>query len=265
MPLIGAAIVPHTPLLLPTVGERYDRQLRRTRRSVEAMALELHALQPDLTILLHPHGEILDQSFAVNVADQMTASFEEFGDMVTKVEFPGHPAFATSIREQAEDTGLPVTLIHAPSLGHDVGVPLKLLFKHRPTMPVVPMAISSLDRSTHLNIGRLIGDVASRSNRRVIVIASVELSQHAGPSAPTGERPEGKTFDASIVKSVGKRRWGDVLQQIDQAQINVAEACGYPVLLMLAGVLAAQNVHARKLSYEAPFGIGLLNVVFHAA
>ncbi len=258
MPFIGAAIVPHSPLLLPSIGKEYHRQTKKTQRALAAVSHELYGLQPDVLVILHPHGQHLEEAFGVNIADRFTIGFTEFGDLVTTTTRPGAVTLGQLIRERAEDSGFPVTLIHDPSLGYATGVPLVLVADHLPAVGLLPIRPTTLDPQTHVHAGRLLGEEFDAARQRIAVIASAELSHHLTPAAPGGQRPEGKTFDATVLRSLQKKFWAEHLLRIDDVIVEQADACGYRPLLMLAGLVARKNIAIRKLAYEHPFGIGLL-------
>lgn len=259
MPFVGAAIVPHSPLLLPSIGKEYSKQTKKTQRALVTIGHELYGLQPDVLVIIHPHGQRLEGTFSVNVADRFTIDFKDFGDLVTAASRPGAVSLAGRLKERAEDSGLPLTLIHDPSLGYASGVPLVLAAPQLINVALLPVRPSTLDPTTHVHFGRLLAEEFYLWRQRVVVIASAELSHHLTAVAPGGERPEGKTFDALVLRTLGKKPWAERLLRIDDLTVERADACGYLPLLMLAGMVTRINMTIRKLAYEHPFGIGLLS------
>lgn len=265
MPFVGASIVPHSPLLLSTVGKEYLQQMKRTQRALLAVSHDLHALKPSVIVVVHPHGQSIKGSFSANVADRFTAKFAEFGDMVTTAEWKGAIALSEQVKERAENHGFPLTLIHTPEVSYDVGVPLLLIAKSLANFAILPIGVSSLHPAEHVNFGKLLAEEFHNLQERIYVVASAELSQHTTAAAPAGIRPEGALFDRAIVKSIGKKGWAEALLRVDPNTVELADTCGYHPILVLAGVLARQNVHAKKLSYESTFGIGILTATFLSA
>lgn len=264
MAFVGAAILPHSPLLLPTIGREYTTQTKRTLKARAAALAEIHALQPDSIIVIHPHGQKTPGAMTINLADQLSATFSEFGDMVTTANFKVDTRLAHEIKEQAEDAGWPLAITHDPKLSYDAAIPL-LDLPGADTIPILPLSTSDLAAPAHANFGRVLADVLYASSRRIAVVISAELSQHASAAAPKGLRPEGEQFDAAIVKNLNKKPLMERWLNIPDDVIEQAEACGYLPLLMLSGLIAKSNCHVRKLSYEHPFGIGLLVAIIHPA
>ncbi len=265
MPLVGASLVPHTPLLLPTVGKEYQRQTRRTRQALQTVAQELYALKPDALLVIHSHGPAIEEAFLLNVSEKFTADLTEFGDMVTVGEWRGSPMLSHHLKEQAENRGFPLVLSHEPKISYDVSVPLLLIAEKLTTCAVTPLTTSSLDARTQVDFGRLLAEEFHARRQRIAVIVSAELSQHTTAGAPGGLRPEGPAFDRMVIKSLPKKGLAELLLGLDPVLTEQAEACGYRPLLVLAGLLARQNAHTKKLAYESPFGIGLLTAQFHIA
>lgn len=258
MPLVNALITPHAPLLLPSIGKEFKNQTRKTRKAMVAAIHDLYASRPDVVVILHPHGPSIARSFAANVSEQLTVSFKEFGDLVTRREFKGELLLSHELKEQAENAGCPFSLLTTPDVSYDAAVPM-IEFPATVRLPTfLPILTSNLKPEDHVNFGRLLDEVIHASGQRVAVIASAELSSHTTAAAPNGIRPEGKLFDAAVIKSLSRKSPADHLMAIDSATVEQAEACGYRPILILGGLIQHLNHHMRKLAYDSPFGTGLL-------
>ncbi|MBI4426408.1 MAG: hypothetical protein HY567_02430 [Candidatus Kerfeldbacteria bacterium] len=265
MPLIGAAIAPHSPLLLPSIGKGFQSQTKKTVRALTALAQEIYALRPQVIVVLHPHGPTHPGSFVVNVADQLVANLSEFGDLVTAATWRGGPMLGHRLQERAEDQGFPLKLVSEATISYDVAVPLLFLPPNITTAAILPIGPATLDRQTHVHCGTLLAEEFHQTRERIFVLASAELSHHASRAASGGQRPEGITFDQAVNKAIVKRTLAAQLLALDLDHVELAESCGYRPLLMLAGMLKYQRTLARRLSYDSPFGIGLLVVTLHLA
>lgn len=265
MPLVGAAIAPHSPLLWPTIGKDYQSQVKKTRRALTTLAQEIYALRPQTIVVVHPHGPTHPGSFVLNVAERLTVNLAEFGDVVTTATWHGSLSLAHRIQERAEDHGFPLKLVHEPTLSYDAAIPLLSLPHNVSTASVLPIGPAALDRQTHVHWGSLLAEEFHQSRERVVVLASAELSHHASAAAPGGQRPEGTAFDRAIIKAMAKRALDEQLLAIEPAAVELAEACGYQPLLIVAGIVKRYRTVVRRLSYESPFGIGLLVTSIHLA
>ena len=58
MPIVFAAIYPHPPIILPSVGSKEDRlQVKKTIESLELLGKKLKELKPDSIIISAPHPD----------------------------------------------------------------------------------------------------------------------------------------------------------------------------------------------------------------
>jgi len=58
MPIVFAAISPHPPIILPSVGSKEDREkVKKTIESLEFLGSELKKASPDLIIISSPHPD----------------------------------------------------------------------------------------------------------------------------------------------------------------------------------------------------------------
>ncbi|MBI4090241.1 MAG: AmmeMemoRadiSam system protein B [Candidatus Kerfeldbacteria bacterium] len=265
MPLVGAAIAPHSPLLWPTIGKAYQAQVKKTGRALASLAQELYALRPQVIVVLHPHGPSHPGAFVLNVAEKLTVNLAEFGDLVTTAAWRGSPSLGHRIQERAEDHGFPVKLLYESTASYDAAIPLLTLPQHISTASILPIGSANLDPQAHVHWGSLLAEEFHHSRERVVVLASAELSHHASAAAPGGLRPEGSAFDSAVLKAVAKQTFNQQLLKIDPTTVELAEACGYRPLLILAGIIKRQRTVVRRLSYEHPFGIGLAVATIHLA
>lgn len=264
MPLIAAGIVPHTPLLLKTVGKEYSNQTKKTQQALASFCHELLAMQPDVVCIIHPHGAIAPDRFLVLTSDSIgKVDLSEFGDMVTTTAWPFATTLAQLVAETAGSHGFPYHLSAEHSLTYDIGVPLEFFPRQHASFKILPISICpSLDRMTHVNWGTLLAEAFHETALRVVVLASAELSSHVSASAAGGIRPEGTRFDQYLIATLKKDDRVSRLVALDETTVTLAESCGFLPALVLSGILKRKGVAMQRLSYEHPFGIGFLVASF---
>jgi aromatic ring-opening dioxygenase LigB subunit len=88
----------------------------------------------------------------------------------------------------------------------------------------------------HREVGKVVARIAEELKRRVVFIASGDLSHVLKKDGPYGYRPEGPVFDAEIARIF---REGDLeaLFHFDPAILEEAAECGLRSFQMMAGVL----------------------------
>lgn len=261
MPLIAAAVLPHAPLLVPGVGREHRAQLQRTLDAGAQLAAELYALQPQLLVVLTPHGTVTQRSFFVNVAESFALDLTAFGDLDDDLRARGAPEFAYRLKRGAERHHLPITLGTAPS-DYGCSVPLRALTPCLTSARVVGLSPTDLPRETIRAFGQVVETVCTDDRLRVAVVASIELSHRAGTAAPAGATTAGQTYDRTVVAAI---RQGDVeaaAQAFNPNLTNDVISCAPPILALLSGVLARRDIRPSILTYEAPFGVGELTAFF---
>ena len=55
MPIIGAILVPHPPIIIPTVGRGQEREVQATIDAYRAAAKQAAAWEPEVLIVTTPH------------------------------------------------------------------------------------------------------------------------------------------------------------------------------------------------------------------
>lgn len=261
--LIFAAHVPHTPLLLPTVGQENIEALKKTRQALKIVAEELYAARPEVIIVLVGHGNPSPEVFSANLNDSYQTNLNEFGDLVTKIDFRSEPCCLDKLQRHFRRSNIPFTLFSDPSLGHAIAVPLITLTEKLKKFTVLPLFTASrLSAKIHFEFGQHLREAVVVSDKRVAVISAGDLSHALSTEAPAGLRPEGAEFDAAVRQAL-QNTVASGLLQLDEDFVEKAAECAFRPIVATLGLLEGTKVRPEELSYEAPFGVGFLTVLFH--
>lgn len=252
-----AAIVPHPPILVPTIGRENIKRIKKTAEAMEELGKKLYAAKPDTIIIISPHGAILPGAFSINLNPTYRSNLQEFGDFSTKIEFKTNTSLAYGIKELMEDKNIPLVLTSGESLDHGATVPLYFLTKNIPGVSVLPMGYSFLDLKTHFNFGDYLKEIILNEENRIAVVASGDLSHRLTKDAPAGFSPRGKEFDEKLVKLITNKNTAGILN-LDSDLIDEAGECGLRSIVILLGLLERINYEPEIVSYEGPFGVGYL-------
>jgi len=263
--IVFAAITPHPPLLIPEIGRVNLRFVKNTTQSLQRLGEELYASKPDVIVIISPHGQMLADAFSINIAANFKIGFEEFGDLMTKLEMKGSVGLIHHYKEILEGK-MPVVLFSQEKLDHGAGVPLFFLAKNiKPkTIELIPISFSMLDYKTHFEFGRRLQEDMINDTRRIAVIASGDLSHRLTEDAPAGYSHWAKKFDETIVKKVQKKDTAGLLT-LDRDFIEEAGECGLRSIIILHGILNSIQYQPEIYSYEGPFGVGYMTVNFKLA
>lgn len=256
MSLVFAAITPHPPILIPTIGKEHLAKIEKTRLAMERLEQDLYSSKPDIIFIISPHGELNSSAFTINLCQKFHLDFEIFGDFATKMELPGDLIAITTAKETLSAKS-PINIISEPKLDHGAGVPLYYLSRHLPETPIVPIYFSMLDSQAHFEFGKALKDLILNSEKRIAVIASGDLAHCLSDSAPAKFNPAGKIFDEKICNLIISC---DLLSlvNLDHQLVEDASECGLRSILILAGILSDVSCKPIILNYEAPFGVGYM-------
>jgi len=138
-------------------------------------------------------------------------------------------------------------------LDHGVYVPLYFINNHYEDYSLVRISVSGLSLQEHYDFGKKVA--ASVSDKRVVFIASGDLSHKLKHDGPYGFAEEGVIFDKTVTEILSSGDF-DKLLNIDEELVEAAAECGLRPLVMMAGVLDGVEVTSELLSYENTFGVG---------
>ncbi len=257
-----AAIAPHSPLLIPTIGKDNIKKLNGTVKALETLAQSFDAADIDTLLIISSHATQHEDAFSINLHDEYHTDFSDFGDMSTSKEFFPDVEFITQVQQAARDQDIPFTLNSSYALDHGIGVPLHYLPQTSPSPKIVPISYSGLSPKEHLKFGLFLKDVIEQSQRRIGIIASGDLSHGLSSDAPLGFKKEGEKFDETIRQAVSSGSTS-VLMAMGEDLPKEAGSCLYKQLLVLFGVIERKTTRPEILSYEAPFGVGYMVAEFH--
>ncbi|MEK7644637.1 MAG: AmmeMemoRadiSam system protein B [Patescibacteria group bacterium] len=257
MSLIFAAITPHPPIIMPSIGKENAEKIKKTALALRKVEEELYLSKPQLIIIISPHGSYFDDAFSVNAETDFISNFEEFGDMNTKLAWKGSPNFAAQLAHDANLAKIDLRLVNDRKIDHGCSIPLSLLTGHLPDVKILPIGYSGQNARAHLDFGVLIKERIMESDKRVAIIASGDLSHCLNNEAPAGFNPGGEKFDKSVIELLENRNVAG-LSNLDGKLVGSASECAYRSILVLLGALKSVNYTFKNYSYEAPFGVGYL-------
>lgn len=260
--IVFAAFLPHTPLLVPAVGKENLKRLASTSEGVRHLAEELYASMPDTIVIISSHSIKHDTAFSINLHDDYLVDLKKFGDLATTARFLPDVAMINMVQRIVRAQEIAITLDSDPTLDYGTGVPLLLLTERLPDVRIVPISYSGLSPKEHVAFGRALQEALVKTNQRVAVLASGDLSHALSSLGPVGYRPQGQEFDNVAIQAVEHVSTSQLLR-LDPSDIEAAAECAYRPLLTLFGLLERLNVRPEILSYESPFGVGLLVAQFH--
>ena len=88
MPMLGAILTPHPPVLLPEVGKGREREIAATSRAMaeHAAAEEVARWEPDVLIVSSPHTVLYGDYFHISPGSSGVGSMAAFGAPKVRIE-----------------------------------------------------------------------------------------------------------------------------------------------------------------------------------
>lgn len=259
MALVFAAVVPHSPVLLPAIGKEHLKKLRKTVTALRRLEQELVDAKPDTILIISPHGAVAEGHFTLDFGERYVSDLKEFGLMDDGPSFKGDVRLSSTLKEQLEDHGVPLMLRSSRGLDYGAAVPLSYLTERLPDVAILPFTPGHLPPKAQFECGQAIYEALMQSDRRVAVVASADLSHRLTRSAPAGYSPFGKKFDEKILHIFAEKNYS-ALVTFEPELADKAAQCGLPVLTILAGLLDQLHATPELLCYESPFGIGCATI-----
>ncbi len=259
--IVFSAIVPHSPLLIPSLGKEHRDKLADTLKAYGELEQALYSARPDTLVVISPHAQMYPDAFSGNLHDTFEGVLKEFGDHSTQVTTRADFLLLDHIHRGLREEQIAFTLTSQQELDYGFTIPLLLLTSKLPNWKLVPLAPCLLASQAHYECGRQLGSILQRENSRIALIASADLSHHANTQSPHGETPEGVDFIKTVRSAVVTRHHAELLG-MDPEVCKKADQCGYQPIVMLMGALEDMNGSMRELCYEAPFGVGYMTAVF---
>ncbi|ACX51389.1 AMMECR1 domain protein [Ammonifex degensii KC4] len=256
--VLGGGLVPHPPIMVPEVGGEEAYRVRRTQEALKALGRRLSEKGAEAAVLITPHGPVLWEAVPLVLQPRLEGDLGRFGAPEVSFSLTTDEELARALVEAAGVLEVPVSLVRSGyRLDHGITAPLYWLEKGGFDLPVVLCSMAFLSWRRLYRFGVAVRRAAERCRRRVVVVASGDLSHRLSPEAPYGYDPAGPQFDARIREIVAAAD-AKALLSLNPAWAERAGECGLRPLIMLFGAFDGYRLRTEILSYEGPFGVGYL-------
>ncbi|WP_044913612.1 AmmeMemoRadiSam system protein A [Butyrivibrio sp. WCE2006] len=278
MPILGAFMVPHPPIILPEVGRGEEKKISNVIEAYEKVADEIASLKPETIIISSPHSVMYSDYFHISPgksaygdmgrfqAEEVSFDAEYDEELVKKIsriaEMGGPDFYEKSDGNQKGQGGLSIHEFPAgtlgerdPSLDHGTLIPLYFICKKYTDFKLVRIGLSGLPLALHYQMGQIIQKAVEETGRRVVYVASGDLAHKMKEEGPYGFAPEAPEYDKRIMEVCGSGEFKNLFD-FDESFCEKAAECGHKSFVMMAGALDGLSVKAKALVHEATFGVG---------
>lgn len=255
--IFGAIIVPHPPIIVPTVGRGQEGEVQSTIDAYRTAAQQAADWEPEVLIVTSPHTVMYADYFHISPGKGASGDMSAFGASQTRLEVEYDRELREEIIHQAEAANIRAGTLGEkdPSLDHGTFLPLYFLREAGVNCPILRIGLSGLSPIEHYRLGQCIARAVDKLGRRAVFVASGDLSHKLKDDGPYGYTPEGPVFDRRVTQAMAS---GDFQQflTMDTGLCDRAAECGLRSFQIMAGALDGLAVSPTLLSYEGTFGVG---------
>ena len=264
MPILAAYMVPHPPMIVPAIGRGSEKQIMKTIRAYETVADEIARLKPETIIVSSPHSVLYADYFHISPGKAAKGDFSRFGAGKVSFQETYDEELSGKICGLADAKGFPAGMLGEKDrrLDHGTMVPLYFAEQKYRDFRLVRIGLSGLPLAEHYEFGRIIREAVEQTGRRVVYIASGDLSHKLQEYGPYGFAPEGPEYDRRIMDVCGRGAFGELLD-FEESFCDKAAECGHRSFVIMAGVLDGLKTEAQELSHEDVTGVGYGICTFH--
>ena len=257
MPILAGFMVPHPPLIVPAVGRGGEEEIAETTKAYERVADEIAELKPETIIITSPHSIMYADYFHISPKDNAKGSFMNFGAPEVRFREEYDTDLVEAICDLAYENDFPAGTMgeRDRSLDHGTMVPLYFIEKKYRDFRLVRIGLSGLPLTDHYKFGQMIAKAVEQTGRRVVIVASGDLSHKLQDYGPYGYAPEGPEYDSRIMDVMGRGAFGELLD-FSEGFCDRAAECGHRSFVIMAGAMDGRAVKAETYSHQDVTGVG---------
>ena len=273
MVLVGAFILPHGSIVLDIDKENLPEGAIELNKEIRKVGKIVKKLDPELCLLITPHGICLNHDFGLYWNETASGSAEwenEYTDY--QIEVPLNRKTTETLFNFLKKSEIPVSMIvsYTPSASIPLrwGEVVPLYFLQETVMDHIIMSIPTrrYDQASEmipelLNVGTLLKEFIETLQQRTIVIISADLAHTYSHDGPYGFSDTAEEFDNLIEQYIQSR--DETLLLTDASKLlNQALACGYAGIVISHNLLRNSNLQAEILIRNHPIYYGMMVVMY---
>ncbi len=264
MPLLAGYMVPHPPIAVPEIGRGEEQKITDTLASFDEVAGDIARIQPDTIILTSPHSILYRDYFHISPGKSAIGDFSRFGARNVSFSVQYDEELARAIADEADAFGLQAGFEgeRDPLLDHGTTVPMYFINKRYTDYKLVRIGLSGFSLQTHYDFGKAIRRAIDKTDRRVVFVASGDLSHCQKEDGPYGYQKEGPIYDEKIMSVMGAGDFKSLLD-FDEGLLDACMECGHRSFTIMGGAFDSTRISTKQLSHEATFGVGYGFCIYH--
>lgn len=264
MPLLAGYMVPHPPIAVKEIGRGEELKIADTLASFDEVAADIAMIKPDTIILTSPHSILYRDYFHISPGKTAIGDFSRFGARSVTFSAVYDTELVDAISIEAESMGIQAGTEgeRDPLLDHGTTVPMYFINKRYTDYKLVRIGLSGFSLQTHYDFGKAIRRAIDKTDRRVVFVASGDLSHCQKEDGPYGYQKEGPVYDEKIMSVMGAGDFKSLLD-FDEGLLDASMECGHRSFTIMGGAFEGIPFSTKQLSHEATFGVGYGFCIYH--
>lgn len=264
MPLLAGYMVPHPPIAVPEIGRGEELKITDTLASFDEVACDVARIKPDTIILTSPHSILYRDYFHIFPGRSAIGDFSRFGARNVTFNVQYDEELARAIADEADCSNISAGFEgeRDPLLDHGTTVPMYFINKRYTDYKLVRIGLSGFSLQTHYDFGKAIRRAIDKTGRRVVFVASGDLSHCQKEDGPYGYQKEGPIYDEKIMSVMGAGDFKSLLD-FDEGFLDASMECGHRSFTIMGGAFDSTRISTKQLSHEATFGVGYGFCIYH--
>ena len=257
MSIEAAFMVPHPPMIVPEIGKGGEKQVQKTIDAYEKVADEIAKIKPETIIITSPHSILYADYFHLSPGARAEGNFHRFGAPEVSFKEEYDVQLRDRICDIADENFFSAGTLgeRDPELDHGTMVPLWFIRKKHSEGKIIRVGLSGFSLADHYHFGQMIALAVEELDRKVVFVASGDLSHKLQDYGPYGFAKEGPEYDARIMDVAGRGAFGEMFDFSEDFCEKAAE-CGHRSFVIMAGALDGYAVEAKVYSHEDVTGVG---------
>lgn len=263
MPIIAAAFLPPSPLLIPEIGKQNYQVLQKTTQAYQLVADILKAEEVETIIIISTYSNLQNDNISFNISPQLAVNFQEFGYLTTNRTFSPALRLVNEIKTNLNPE-YSVKLLSQGQLDYGCAVPLQLLNPGSKLPKILPIFPAEKQNSTyHYKFAQELSSILKDSSEKIAVIAVGDLSHRLKKTTVSTYSPKGARFDNRLIEYLNDQENGqNKILNIDESVAIEAQDNSLKQLGLIFGLIG-ENYETQVLAYQNDFGVGYLSVNFN--
>lgn len=271
MKVLGTYLMPHPPILVSEIGMGEEIKASATIRAMHDVAKEIAYKKPETVVIISPHGPLFTDAINIRAKNPLSGNLEAFGSAQIGMLKANDVELMERILEEAYQAQVPSVKLDKQlatrfdldeEVDHGIIIPVHFISQYYQNFKVVAITYGMLSEDALYDFGICIQKAAEHLDRKIVVIASGDLSHHLQESETYGFRSEGLNFDKHMIDSLSQQKYLE-LMTTEEKLVEAAGQCGKKSIEIMLGTLNQIDHDTRFHSYEGPFGVGYAVVSFH--